>query len=115
MVSPDFTWRTKNFPWDELNLRKKEWYVKKKRPSMITDSNHVCFAKMATRCFQEVLSEISFSRFLKQVDGKNWRLHLLCRLSTQGTVILFLFHKPKRTISPACYSWSKATGFLSDG
>jgi len=23
----------------------------------------------------EVLNEISFSKFLKQVDGKNWRLH----------------------------------------
>ena len=26
---------------------------------------------------EEVLNEISFTKFLKQVDGKNWRLHLL--------------------------------------
>jgi hypothetical protein len=31
---------------------------------------------------EEVLNEISFPRFLKQVDSKIWRLHLLCRLST---------------------------------
>ena len=29
------------------------------------------------RGFQEVLNEISFSRFLEQVDSKIWRVHLL--------------------------------------
>ena len=32
---------------------------------------------MTFRRVQEVLNEISFSRFLEQVDSKIWRVHLL--------------------------------------
>jgi hypothetical protein len=39
--------------------------------------NRACFAKFVARGFQEVLNEISFSRFLEQVDSKIWRVHLL--------------------------------------
>jgi len=46
-----------------------------KIPSMITDSNQVRLAKMAGRRVQEVLNEISFPRFLEQVDGRIWRVH----------------------------------------
>ena len=42
---------------------------------MITDSNQVRLAKMAGRRVQEVLNEISFPRFLEQVDGRIWRVH----------------------------------------
>ena len=32
---------------------------------------------MTSGRFQEVLNDFPFSNFLKQVDGENWRLHLL--------------------------------------
>jgi hypothetical protein len=49
MDSSDFTWRTKNFLWDELNIRKTELYVKNKRPSVVTDLNQACFVNMTGR------------------------------------------------------------------
>jgi hypothetical protein len=36
-----------------LNIRKGEQYVKKRKPSMITDSNQACMAKMIGRRVQE--------------------------------------------------------------
>jgi hypothetical protein len=50
----------KNSLWDELNIRKRELYVKKKIPSMITDSNQVHLAKMTGRRLQEVLNRRYF-------------------------------------------------------
>jgi hypothetical protein len=38
-----------------LNIRKREQYVKKRRPSMITDSNQARLAKMTGRRVQEVI------------------------------------------------------------
>jgi hypothetical protein len=38
---------------DKLNIGKTELIVKKKNTIMITDGNQACFAKKATRCFQE--------------------------------------------------------------
>jgi hypothetical protein len=37
---------------------------------MITDSNHACFAKMATRCFQEVI----FRKGDEDFTYKEWGL-----------------------------------------
>ena len=44
---------------------------------MITDSNQACITKMSGCGLQEVLNEFPSSNFFKQVDGKNWGLHLL--------------------------------------
>jgi hypothetical protein len=44
---------------------------------MMANSNHAYFQKVLGRGLQEVLNEISFSRFLEQVDSKVWRVHLL--------------------------------------
>jgi hypothetical protein len=42
----------------------------------ITTSNVVCWNKNVKTTLQEELNEISFSRFLEQVDSKIWRVHL---------------------------------------
>jgi len=44
---------------------------------MITNSNQVCFVELVPRDFQEALNNFLFSNFFKEVDDKNWRLHLL--------------------------------------
>ena len=55
MDSPDFTWRTKNFLWGELNVLRRGVFVKRNKPPMITDSNQVCKAKMVSPRVQEVI------------------------------------------------------------
>ena len=67
--------------------------------------------------FQEVLSEVSFSRFLEQVDSKIWRLHLEI-LKQKGRLLLDLNTwvdamkqeiqapcLPERDKCRICYSW----------
>jgi hypothetical protein len=58
---------------------------------MITDSNQACFAKMTGRRLQEVLNEISFSRFLEQIDSKIWGLHLQIDNTRTPSPGLYLF------------------------
>jgi hypothetical protein len=49
MDSPNFTWRTKNFLWDGLNVLKSRSLANNKKSPMITDSNHAYYNKMLRR------------------------------------------------------------------
>jgi hypothetical protein len=61
---------------------------------------------MIRRGLQEVLNDFPFSNFFKQVDGKNWRLHLLIlslRQLWEVTITDRNVHKKGRTISDPAF------------
>ena len=49
MDSPDLTWPSKNFLWDELMYGKGPRLSRTEILTMITDSNQACMAKMIGR------------------------------------------------------------------